>query len=249
VPVATNGQYTEQELDDDLLEGHDWLYKEHGKAILQTASPLLPRDDIIQFTDKPEYAQELEKNLILDQCPPDLHEAARELCIEVWDCFTQDGLSLPIRSFGFVVDTGAAKPIACKIPRYGPHEAKVITTLVHAMAANGIVSKCVSAWAALVVLAPKVNQEAVSWHEYIWRLCVLYRRLNQVTCPYAYPMPQCDDAVDEIPPSMTHFASFDLATGYWQIVAAEATRHKLAFYFHMTQFRRKEKLVPARFQT
>jgi hypothetical protein len=52
-------KYTEQELDDDLLEGHDWLYKEHGKAILKTVGPLPPRDNIIQFTDKPEYAQEL----------------------------------------------------------------------------------------------------------------------------------------------------------------------------------------------
>ena len=111
-------KYTEQELDDDLLEGHDWLYEEHGKAILQTVGPLPPRDNIIQFTDKPEYIEELEKNLVLDQCPPELHAAVRDLCIEFWDCFTQDGLSLPIRGFEFVVDTGAAKPIACKIPRY-----------------------------------------------------------------------------------------------------------------------------------
>jgi hypothetical protein len=35
-------------------------------------------------------------------------------------------------------------------------------TLVHAMAAkNDIVEKCISAWAALVVLAPKANQEAI----------------------------------------------------------------------------------------
>jgi hypothetical protein len=78
-------------------------------------------------------------------------------------------------------------------------------TLVHAMAANDIVKKCISAWAALVVLAPKANQEAIPWHEYIWRLCLSYRHLNQVTCPYAYPMPRCDDAVDEIPPGMMFF--------------------------------------------
>ncbi len=45
--------YTEPELDDDLLDGHDWLYKEHGKAIGHTTEPLSPRDNIIQFTDKP----------------------------------------------------------------------------------------------------------------------------------------------------------------------------------------------------
>jgi hypothetical protein len=98
------------------------------------------------------------------------------------------------------------------------------------MAANDIVEKCISTWAALVVLAPKANQEAIPWHEYIWRLCVSYRRLNQVTCPYAYPMPRCNDAVDDIPPGMMFFVSFDVAAGYWQIIASTATQHKLAFY-------------------
>jgi hypothetical protein len=103
-------------------------------------------------------------------------------------------------------------------------------TLVYAMVENDIVVKCVSAWAALVVLASKANQETIPWHEYVWRLCVSYGRLNQATCPYAYPVPRCDDAVDEIPSGMMYFVSFDLATGYWQILAEKATQHKLAFY-------------------
>jgi hypothetical protein len=100
--------------------------------------------------------------------------------------------------------------------------------------------KYVSAWAALVVLALKANQEAIPCFEYIWRLCVSYQHLNQVTCPYAYPMPRCDDALDDIPPGMMFFVCFDLATmffvcfdlatGYWQIATAKATQHKLAFY-------------------
>jgi hypothetical protein len=101
-------------------------------------------------------------------------------------------------------------------------------TLVHAMEANDIVVKYVSVWATLMVLAPKANQ--IPWFEYIWRLCVSYRRLNQVTCPYAYPMPRCDDALDGILPGMMFFVSFDLATEYWQIVAAKATQNKLAYY-------------------
>ncbi len=222
--------YTGPEVDDDLLDGHDWVYKEHGKALRHTKEPLLPRDNIIQFTDKPDYATELEKNLRVKECPPDHQKRVRDLVVEFWDCFTQDGLRFPIRGFEFVVDTGNAAPIACKIPRYGPHESQVIMTLVYAMVENDIVVKCVSAWAALVVLASKANQESIPWHEYVWRLCVSYRRLNQVTCPYAYPMPRCDDAVDEIPPGMMYFVSFDLATGYWQILAAKATQHKLAFY-------------------
>jgi hypothetical protein len=88
-------------------------------------------------------------------------------------------------------------------------------TLVHVMEANDILVKCVSAWAALVVLASKTDQEAIQWIKYIWGLCVSYQRLNQVPCPYAYPMPWCDDGLDGILPGMMFFVSFDLATGYW----------------------------------
>ncbi len=164
--------YTGPEVDDDLLDGHDWVYKEHGKALRHTKEPLLPRDNIIQFTDKPDYATELEKNLRVKECPPDHQKRVRDLVVEFWDCFTQDGLRFPIRGFEFVVDTGNAAPIACKIPRYGPHESQVIMTLVYAMVENDIVVKCVSAWAALVVLASKANQESIPWHEYVWWLCV-----------------------------------------------------------------------------
>jgi hypothetical protein len=38
-------------------------------------------------------------------------------------------------------------------------------TLIHAMVVNDIVVKWVSAWAALVVLASKANQENDPWHE------------------------------------------------------------------------------------
>jgi hypothetical protein len=176
--------YTGPEVEDDLLDGHDWVYKEHGKALRHTKEPLPPRDNIIQFTDKPEYATELDTNLRVAACPPDHRAAVRDLVVEFWDCFTQDGLRFPIRGFEFVVDTGTAAPIACKIPRYGPHESQVIMTLIHAMVANDIVVKCVSAWAALVVLASKANQENVPWHEYVWRLCVSYLHLP-LCLPYA----------------------------------------------------------------
>jgi hypothetical protein len=53
--------YTGPALDNDLLDGHDWLYKEHGKALRHTKDPLPPRDNIIQFSDKPGYAQELRR--------------------------------------------------------------------------------------------------------------------------------------------------------------------------------------------
>jgi hypothetical protein len=71
-------QYTEPEVEDNLLDGHDWVCKEHGKALHHTKEPLPPRDNIIQFADKPEYATKLDKNLRVDECPPDHQAAVRD---------------------------------------------------------------------------------------------------------------------------------------------------------------------------
>ena len=81
-----------------------------------------------------------------------------------------------------------------------------------------------------MVIAGKSHQEDVPWDEYKWRLCVSYRRLNQVTRPFAYPIPRCDDAVEEIPSWAKYFIAIDLDSGYWQIQSCSASRHKLAFF-------------------
>jgi hypothetical protein len=59
---------------------------------------------------------------------------------------------------------------------------------------------------------------------------VSYRKLNQVTRPFTFPIPRCDDAVDDLPPWAQYFISTDMNAGYWQIEADPETRHKLAFF-------------------
>ncbi len=51
--VRTGWKTYQPELDDDLLDGHGWLCKEHRKAIWHTTDtkPLPPRKDIIQFSN------------------------------------------------------------------------------------------------------------------------------------------------------------------------------------------------------
>jgi hypothetical protein len=43
-------------------------------------------------------------------------------------------------------------------------------------------------------------------------------------------MPCCDDAVEEIDSAACYFISIDLDTGYWQVVADEGARTRLAFF-------------------
>ena len=44
-------------------------------------------------------------------------------------------------------------------------------------------------WGSLVVLSAKPYKEKVSWNDYQWRLCVSYKKLNQITHPFAFPTP------------------------------------------------------------
>jgi len=117
-------------------------------------------------------------------------------------------------------------PVCCKPPRYGPHESIVMEKLVKHLDDNGLTEPDDGPWGALIVLAAKPNQDDTPWHQYIWRLCVSFRRLNQVTKPFAFPIPRCDDAVSEIPPTAKYFIAFDLDCGYWQILVDEESREK-----------------------
>ena len=48
----------------------------------------------------------------------------------------------------------------------------------------------------MIVLAQKPHQErVVKIEDFIWRMCVSYRRLNPVTKLFQHPIPRCDDAI------------------------------------------------------
>ena len=61
---------------------------------------------------------------------------------------------------------------------------------------NGWIEKCVGPWGSMIVLAQKPHQEHVTnIDDFIWRMCVSYRKLNCITKPFQFPIPQCDDAI------------------------------------------------------
>jgi hypothetical protein len=81
-----------------------------------------------------------------------------------------------------------------------------------------------------VVLAVKPGEANTPWNAYIWRFCVSYQHINQVTRTFEYPIPQCDDAVSKILPWALFFLSMDLDAGYWQVELEKQSRSKLAFF-------------------
>ena len=83
---------------------------------------------------------------------------------------------------------------------------------------NGVIDDGTGPCGAPVVLSAKPHQEGVNWKDFIWRMGTSFRRMNQVTKPFAFLTPRCDDTVEEIDTKEKFFITIDLDSGYWQVV-------------------------------
>ena len=72
-----------------------------------------------------------------------------------------------------------------------------------------------------------------------FRFCIDYRRVNAVSKKDAYPIPDIQDALDNLRGSR-YFATIDLLSGYWQLGMTDRAKERSAFYtrrglFHFTR--------------
>ena len=86
---------------------------------------------------------------------------------------------------------------------------------------NGVVEEDGGPWGALVIIEAKPHPENGPWHEYQWRMCVTYQKLNQTTIPFTFPIPSCDDEAQDIGTEANNFIAVDMGSAYWQVVIEE----------------------------
>ncbi|GFV01045.1 hypothetical protein TNCV_1009661 [Trichonephila clavipes] len=85
---------------------------------------------------------------------------------------------------------------------------------------EGIIEECESPYASPVVLIPKPNGT--------FRLCIDYRKLNEITVADTYPLPRMDDLLHQA--KLTPFMStLDLRAGYHQVKVHVEDQDKTAF--------------------
>ena len=85
---------------------------------------------------------------------------------------------------------------------------------------EGIIEKSTSEWASPIVLVGK--------NDGTMRMCIDFRRLNEVAPMDAYPMPRVDELLDKLG-GAEYITTLDLCRGYWQVPMEEFSRPLTAF--------------------
>jgi hypothetical protein len=78
-----------------------------------------------------------------------------------------------------------------------------------------------SPYGAPIIFAPKKDGK--------WRMCIDYRRLNEITIKNSYPIPRIDELLDTLGDAKC-FSILDLQSGYHQIRLRVQDREKTAFH-------------------
>ena len=117
------------------------------------------------------------------------------------------------------IDTGDAKPIK-QSPRRPPLAAREAEDeILEEMLATGVIEPSTSSWASPVSLVKKDGT---------FRFWIDYRRVNAVSKKDAYPIPDIQDALDNLRGSQ-YFATIDLLSGYWQLGMTDRAKERFAF--------------------
>lgn len=135
-------------------------------------------------------------------------------------------------------------PIATAPYRLPAVKREALKQEIQTMLDADVIEESESPWATNVVMRMKPNGK--------WRICVDYRRLNEITIADKYPLPLINDLLQDARGTM-FMTTIDLQSGFWQINIREEDREKTAFVtpFGMYQFKRMPfglKNAPATFQ-
>ncbi|UYV69999.1 hypothetical protein LAZ67_7001429 [Cordylochernes scorpioides] len=147
----------------------------------------LIREEEIEFTKLDQKIEAMiDSNLTEDQ-----QNKLMNILKKFSDVFDFSGKSQPARSeIKHKIDSGDHAPKKQRPYRVSGMERKIIQQEVDIMMEQDIIQFSESPWSSPVVLVKKKNGS--------WRFCVDYRRLNKITKKYVYPLPQVDDALDNL---------------------------------------------------
>lgn len=220
-------------------ESEYWDYLLHtidgGTVLRKLKYPQPPLDEIdpsfnVQF-DPAIHGPILDQKLDTSHLDNDTATKLKNLIIKYWAVFDESTAFVPVKNYECVIDTGTARPIAVKKINYGHLETPIMRRCIAALEKVGHIRQIHDGqWLFKALLAPKPHQEHIyNIDNFVWRFCVNYIPLNQVTRLIAYPIPRCDTAVHTSCGNSSFHWIVDTPMGYHQLAVEAASQEKLAF--------------------
>ncbi|GFV54531.1 retrovirus-related Pol polyprotein from transposon 297 [Trichonephila clavipes] len=192
-------------------------------------------------THKYPFGEELDTPSIVEKMSSNtcqLREGEGESLTSVCVCAQKEKLNLLLESFQNVfepegeatnilehhINTGNSPPISEPLYRMSPVKKEILRKEIDDLLEKDIIEECESPYGAPVVLIPKPNNQ--------FRLCIDYRKLNEVTVPDTYPLPRMDDLLQEAKHT-AYISTIDLKSGYHQVNVNPADRDKPLLFVHL----------------
>jgi len=113
-----------------------------------------------------------------------------------------------------------AKPCRQTPYRLSPDKTRWVNSQIQSLLKDGINEVSLSPWSAPILVVPKPDG--------LGRLCIDFRKLNAITEPDPYPMPQIDALLDRLG-GARFLSKLDMNKAYWQVEIAPQDRHLTGF--------------------
>ncbi|XP_051216797.1 uncharacterized protein [Lolium perenne] len=188
----------------EVILGMDWMVKYKGhidcarRAITLTAED---GDEVEHVATMPSSKALCKKSV----ASPALHEVP--IACEYPEVFPDELPGMPPdRDIEFIIElVPETAPIAQRPYRMNPQELVELKKQLDDMLRKGLIHPSTSPWGSPIIFVDKRDGTI--------RLCVDYRKLNDVTIKNKYPLPKIEDLFDQMNGARV-FSKIDLRTGY-----------------------------------
>ncbi|XP_058106471.1 uncharacterized protein LOC131249717 [Magnolia sinica] len=207
----------------DVILGMDWLTVVRAEIDCDAKTVKIHEDDDtpLTFPVQVSYERRISCYASLEDGYSGPSITDTPVVKDFWDVFKNIPGLPPRREIDFTIDlVPGAKPISLLTYCMPPCEMEELRTQIDDLLELGFIRPSVSPWGAPVLFVKKKDGSL--------RLCVDYRRLNQMTVRNKYPLPRIDDLFDQLRGAQ-YFSKIDLKSGYHQLRVRDEDIQKTAF--------------------